>query len=72
MTMTTTYAGYFETDQHALYCGWILGVALRSGLQVSPVVDDAGNYLNQIRINIAAATTITVVVPPPPPDWKLT
>lgn len=57
---------------HALYVGRVLGIALRHGLPATPVLDDAGNYTDTIRIaaDDEGAISLSVVVPPPPEDWK--
>jgi len=65
----------FISDRHALFVGWVLGIAVRNGVPASPVFDDDGNYTDRINIRIgdtaAERVTLTVVVPEPPDDWKL-
>ena len=65
----------FVDDRHALYVGWVLGCAMRAGVDARPVVDDDGNYTDRLVIELPdqaepVAYTITVVVPPPPDDWS--
>lgn len=64
------------SDRHALYVGAVLGLAMRHGLDLIPVVDEYGNYTDELMLSLADATgmlpiTVTVVVPPPPEDWTL-
>lgn len=64
----------FENDRHALYTGWVLGIAMRHGIDLSPDVDEAGNYTPNLTIRFQAgpgrpAASVTLVVPPPPDDW---
>ena len=33
----------FVDDRHALYVGWVCGIAWRNGIEAVPVTDDAGN-----------------------------
>jgi hypothetical protein len=56
--------------RHALYVGWVLGVGLRKGLPVAPVLDEAGNYTDTIELRERGGGVL-LVVPPPPPDWQL-
>lgn len=60
------------TGRHALYVGWVLGVAHRHGVPLVPVTDAAGNYTDQLVLDLADDNvTLTIVVPPPPDDWAL-
>jgi hypothetical protein len=59
----------FTDDRHALYAGWVIGTAMRHGVQLEPIVDDDGNYTDQLRL-VHAGLDITLIVPPPPDDWK--
>jgi hypothetical protein len=70
----------FVDDRHALYAGWVLGVALNNGLDALPVVDADGNATDRITVQLqrpadvfepVVDVTITLVVPPPPDDWRL-
>lgn len=65
---------HFVDDNHNLYVGWVLGIALNNGLDATPVLDDAGNYTDRLFISFRERLddriTITVVVPPPPQDWS--
>jgi len=67
-----TETGNFVSKQHVLYVGWVLGIALRNGVKATGVRDDAGNWTDNIEIELPVdGVTLTVVVPPPPPDWSL-
>lgn len=58
--------------RHALYAGWVLGIARRNGIDAQPVLDDAGNYTDRIAFPVAGyAVNVVVVVPPPPAGWSL-
>jgi len=63
-------------DRHALYVGWVLGLAMREGLPARPVTDEAGNYTDRLTLDLGVVPddgfTVTVVVPPPPDDWTFT
>jgi len=63
--------GNFINDRHALYVGWVLGIALQHDLPFSPVVDDDGNYTDRLLWEVSATLTIEVVVPEPPDGWML-
>lgn len=65
--------GYrFVDDRHALYVGWVLGLAMRNGVSARPIVDDAGNYTDRLVVDLEPGVTITLVVPPSPDDWTFT
>jgi hypothetical protein len=64
--------GYFADDRHSLYVGWVIGVGMRHGIDLRPVVDDEGNYTDHAELRVRDDLTITFVVPPPPDDWSLT
>ena len=62
------------TERHAIYVGWVLGIARRHDLPLEPVFDEAGNYTDRLAIDIPRAggrIRIVLVVPPPPPGWSL-
>lgn len=59
----------FGSDRHALYVGWVLGIAMRNGLDVLAVTKENGDYTPMLHITLPSGDTITVVVPPPPDDW---
>jgi hypothetical protein len=59
----------FESDRHALYCGWIAGIAMKHGFDMSIVTDEDGNYTDRFVLRLKPYATITVVVPPPPEEW---
>jgi hypothetical protein len=64
--------------RHALYVGWVLGVALTSGVKAAPIYDGDGDYTDRLTITFersphrAWTVDVTVVVPPPPDGWQLT
>ena len=71
MTPTPDTGSNFVNDRHALYVGWVLGIARENGLDVWPTMDEAGNYTDRIMLHLDAETfTIKLVVPPPPDDWN--
>jgi hypothetical protein len=59
---------YFVDDRHALYVGWVVGLALKHGLPVTLVDDENGNHTDRFTLAFGD-DVITVVVPPPPSDW---
>ena len=67
--------GHFIGDRHALYVGWVCGIAMRNGIYVRNVLDDDGNYTDRITVELYDPTqrpvkvTMTLVIPPPPDDW---
>jgi hypothetical protein len=62
----------FDSDRHALYVGWVVGIAQKHGLRPYPVTDDDGNYTDRVVVRTPGGYDITVIVPPPPDDWDLT
>ena len=40
----------FETPEHALRTGMLLGFLMKQGIRVEPVIDDQGNYTPQLII----------------------
>lgn len=63
---------YFADDRHALYAGAILGIGMKYGIPLSPVVDDQGNFTDRFTLALeGGAITITLVVPPPPDEWTM-
>lgn len=57
-------------DRHALYAGWVLGLAMKWGLPFVPVTDDNG-YTDRLAMPLPDGHTLIVVVPYPPEDWTL-
>ena len=61
-------------DRHALYCGWVIGLGMRHGVDLAPEVVD-GNYTNRLRLVFPDnrlgehPAAVTLVVPYPPDDW---
>lgn len=61
-----------SSERHALYVGCVLGLGMKHGLPLRPVVDEAGNYTNEIELAIPEdGITVRLIVPPPPKDWNL-
>jgi hypothetical protein len=58
-------------DRHALYVGWVLGSALRHGVEVRPVLDAGGNYTSRLEVTFPSGPVLTFIVPAPPADWVL-
>ena len=44
-------------DRHALYIGWVVGIAMRNGIAASPTVDDDGNYTDRLTVDGSPVTT---------------
>jgi hypothetical protein len=61
----------FNSDRHALYVGWVIGIAMRNGIDARPEVDDAGNYTSHLIVTAPDGTELRLVVPPPPDDWTV-
>ena len=61
----------FVDERHALYCGWVMGIALRHDLPFTPVVDEHGDYLGELALTLPDGTSIVLVIPYPPDDWAL-
>ena len=77
----------FVSDRHALYVGWVMGIAVRNNLNVRPILDPDGNYTDSFTIELPnfgpmvqspylplqpqPQVTLTVIIPPPPDDWEL-
>lgn len=63
-------ASNFESDRHAVYVGWVLGVFGEHHIPATPVVDGDGDYTDRITLDLPHIDgTITVVVPPPDDGW---
>jgi len=64
----------FDSDRHALYVGWVIGIALQHGIDVTPEFDVMGNYTDRIMVSSTDVPNlnITVVIPPPPEHWSPT
>jgi hypothetical protein len=63
-------------ERHALYVGWVAGMARAAGLDVGILTDDRLDYTDRILVNLLSHAepvvhvTVTLVVPPPPPGWE--
>ncbi len=55
-------------DRHALYAGWVAGLAHRQGLDIAPVLDPAGVVTDHLVVGFGDER-VTVVIPYPPEDW---
>ena len=60
----------FADDRHVLYTGWVIGIAVRHGLEVAAVYDEAGNYTDRLVVDLGDVS-LELVVPPPPAEWVL-
>ena len=61
------------TTNHALYTGWVLGLMMKAGLPVEPVIDTDGNYTNRVILDLptlAPGTSVALLIPAPPDGWK--
>jgi hypothetical protein len=61
---------YFVDTRHALYAGWVMGIARKNGLDCLPVVDMEGNYTGEYTYEIEGGITVTIKVPYPPKNWS--
>lgn len=61
----------FLDERHNLYCGWVFGMALKHGLPIEPIGDDAGNFTDRFAMALPDGITLTLVIPPPPDEWTL-
>lgn len=64
----------YQSDDHVLFAGMLLGLAWRHRLPVSIVTDDDGDYLPQWTLDMPGlpnGVKLTVHVPPPPADTNL-
>lgn len=62
---------HFIDARHCLYVGWVMGIAMKHGFDITPETDENG-YTNRIRISMKPyADAITVLIPYPPDDWTL-
>jgi hypothetical protein len=60
--------------RHAMYAGWIMGIGIKHGVPLEPVVDPLGNYTDRLVLRMHDGDIeleLTIVVPPPPDDWVL-
>jgi len=56
------------SPEHALRCGWVWGIAMHHGVDLNPIIDEAGNYTASFTLKsdrLPPGVTITLVVPPP-------
>jgi hypothetical protein len=61
----------FVDERHALYVGWIVGLGMRNGVDVRPIVDGEGNYTDRVWVGgLAAGIRVELVVPYPPDNWE--
>ena len=42
---------HFESAEHALIAGMVLGVAMKHGVDLTPVPDNEGNYTNRFEVH---------------------
>ena len=43
---------YFANDDHALYAGMLIGKLMQAGVKAYPSVDEHGDYMNEIVIEL--------------------
>lgn len=60
----------FKDDRHALYTGWVLGKLAKHSFRSTPMVDDEGDYVPSVAIEVGNET-IVLDVPEPPDEWAL-
>ena len=61
--------------RHAQYVSWVAGLATKNGLDVRPILDDAGNWTDRLECFLrpyllGPRVVVTLVVPPPLEDWS--
>lgn len=63
----------FVDDRHALYAGMVLGLAMKHGINLAPVIDDDGNYTPELQLGFEdpgeAPITVRLLIPEPPNYW---
>lgn len=57
------------TPRHALYVGWIAGLAARYRLPLQPCWDDSGDYAPELELAVSDTVRVRLVVPEPPAEW---
>lgn len=63
--------------RHALFVGWICGLAIKQGLPMIPVANNDGRYTDTLELSLEPTKpgrpriAVRVIVPPPPDDWTL-
>lgn len=62
-----------KSERHLLYCGWVAGIAARNGVPLHPMMDELGNYTDELCLALPHhfPGRVVVVVPEPPDDWAL-
>lgn len=56
------------SDDHALLTGMVLGLAAKHGLQLQPILDDAGNYTTSLLLvidDLPRRVSVVLTVDPP-------
>jgi hypothetical protein len=60
------------SSEHALHAGMVWGVAMKHGLDLLPVLDDAGNYSAEVELVLPVESTgwpgnvrVRLIVEPP-------
>lgn len=62
----------FNSERHALYTGFVIGVLAKDRINVRPVVDSDGDYLPEVEITPHDSDDpIILAIPDPPDDWQL-
>lgn len=58
-------------DRHAMYVGWVMGIAMSHAVGLAPVLDVDGNYTDRLELVLDDSPhSVTIVVPYPPDDWR--
>lgn len=57
-------------ERHALYAGAVIGMAWKHGIHLHPKVDDDGNYVAAVNLDIGDVC-VEIIIPPPPSEWVL-
>jgi hypothetical protein len=56
----------WESVNHPLYVGWVIGIARRNGVHLTPVVDEHGDYTDRATLEApptpSSSTTSSVTI----------
>ena len=68
---------HWHSPEHTLYAGFVMGLAIRQGLDVSPIHDEHGVVTPKLQLHLPGhhdneTYRIVLVIPPPPDDWRFT
>ena len=68
MTKPAGRPSNFVSDQHTLYCGWVMGLMVKAGLPFEPVADEHGNFTNRVSVPTLSGVGITLLAGQAFPD----